>query len=396
MLKLKHEPKDFLVEEISDITLSKTGNFSIYKLTKENLETIELIKHIAFENNISLSEIGYAGIKDKRAITTQYISTPKNKPLQKLKGKGFSLTYVGNSNSNIETGNLESNKFTITIRNINDFELNNFEKYKEYVTMGVPNYFDSQRFGSHLESEFIGKLVLEKKCEEAVYLFLYLSYLKLYTNPNNKNSNKKSNKGSKKPYSKEKFYTLISNFEKNLPYPYYNSLKSVFKLTQNFKQVFLKIPKKQQELFVMAYQSYLFNECVKEVLVKHIGTKNIEKVPYEAGVLFFQTNFTRRVEGIKSFPLIGRKDEFNEFEEEIISTILQREHLEFSAIKSLSKTGVFLKTQHRNLFTIPKNFKVEEVEEEDFQGKERTKIVLSFELEKGAYATNIIKFLFRK
>ena len=392
MLKLKHEPKDFIVEEISNITLSKTGTFNIYKLTKENLETIELIKHIAFENNISLQEIGYAGIKDKRAITTQYISTPKNKPLKKLKGRGYSLTLIGNSNSNIETGDLVSNKFTITIRNINDFELKNFEKYKEYVTIGVPNYFDSQRFGSYLEGEFIGKLVLEKKWEEAVYLFLYLSYLKLYTNPNNK----KSNKNSKKPYSKEKFYSLISNFEKILPYPYYNSLKSVFKSTQNFKQVFLKIPKKQQELFVMAYQSYLFNECVKEVLVKHIGTKNIEKVSYEAGVLFFPINFSRKVEGINSFPLIGRKDEFTQFEEEIISTILQRENLDFSAIKSLSKTGVFLKTQHRNLFTIPKNFKVEEGGEEYFQGKKRTKIVLSFELEKGAYATNIIKFLFRK
>lgn len=396
MLKLKHEPKDFIVEEIPNITLSKTGTFTIYKLTKENLETIELIKKIAFENNILLQEIGYAGIKDKRAITTQYISTPKNKPLKKLKGKGYSLTLIGNSNSNIETGDLVSNKFTITIRNINDFELNNFEKYKELISTGAPNYFDSQRFGSYLEGEFIGKLVLEKKWEEAVYLFLYLSYLKLYTNPNNKKSNKESNKNSKKPFSREKFYSLISNFEKNLPYPYYNSLKSVFKSTQNFKQVFLKIPRKQRELFVMAYQSYLFNECVKEVLVKHIGTKNIEKVSYEAGVLFFQTNFTRRVESIKSFPLIGRKDEFTQFEEEIISTILQRDHLEFSAIKSLSKTGAFLKTQHRNVFTIPKNFKVEEIEKENFQGKKRVKIVLSFELEKGAYATNIIKFLFRK
>ncbi|MCH8519459.1 MAG: tRNA pseudouridine(13) synthase TruD, partial [Nanoarchaeota archaeon] len=220
--------------------------------------------------------------------------------------------------------------------------------------------------------------------EEAVYLFLYLSYLKL--NSNNRH-----------PYSKERFIKLVSNFEKKLQFPYYNSLKTTFDTTKNFKDTFLKIPKKQRELFVMAYQSYLFNECIKEVLASSIGRKNLEKVNYEAGFLYFLKNSQKNVELPLSFSLIGRKDEFNDFEKEIISTILQREKIEFSLIKSLSKTGVFLKTHQRNILTIPQHFKVETIVEEDFlKSKNRKTITISFELEKGSYATNIIKFLFRK
>ncbi|MCH8520016.1 MAG: tRNA pseudouridine(13) synthase TruD, partial [Nanoarchaeota archaeon] len=153
MLKLKYEPKDFVVEEISDLKLVKNGAFKIYKLKKENLETIELIKNIAFSNNLTINDIGYAGIKDKRAITTQYISIPSNKHIELLKGKNYSLTLIGTTNKQIETGDLISNKFTITIRNINDFEFNNFQKYKDYIQSGIMNYFDSQRFGSYFNGE---------------------------------------------------------------------------------------------------------------------------------------------------------------------------------------------------------------------------------------------------
>ena len=72
-----HNSRDFIVEEIPLYPFSNNGEHRILKLRKKNINTLECIKLIAKSLNIKEKDIGYAGLKDKNALTYQYISIPK-------------------------------------------------------------------------------------------------------------------------------------------------------------------------------------------------------------------------------------------------------------------------------------------------------------------------------
>ncbi|WP_252981519.1 tRNA pseudouridine(13) synthase TruD [Aliarcobacter butzleri] len=74
--KFIQNEEDFIVEE-QPIKFSLSGNFLVLKIKKTNCDTWELIDRIAKFLNVYSNEIGYAGLKDKRATTTQYITIPK-------------------------------------------------------------------------------------------------------------------------------------------------------------------------------------------------------------------------------------------------------------------------------------------------------------------------------
>ena len=75
--KFVQNEEDFIVEE-QPIKFSGAGSFLVLKIVKSNCDTWELIDRLAKFLNVFSNEIGYAGLKDKRATTTQYITIPKN------------------------------------------------------------------------------------------------------------------------------------------------------------------------------------------------------------------------------------------------------------------------------------------------------------------------------
>ena len=82
---------DFIVEE-QPIRFKNQGNFLVLKVIKKNQNTWDLIEKMANFLKCYPNEIGYAGLKDKHATTTQYITIPKKeeakpKPPRKIKIK---------------------------------------------------------------------------------------------------------------------------------------------------------------------------------------------------------------------------------------------------------------------------------------------------------------------
>ena len=74
----KQSPRDFVVEEIPLYSFDGEGAHWIVKVRKKNLTTFELIKFFSSYFGVKSSEIGYAGLKDKNALTIQYLSFPKH------------------------------------------------------------------------------------------------------------------------------------------------------------------------------------------------------------------------------------------------------------------------------------------------------------------------------
>src|SRR4051812_22912545 len=93
-MKLKTTPDDFEVEELSEFKLGSGGSFAVYLLTKRSLGTPEAITAIADRWNLSRRQISYGGLKDKHAVTRQWV-TIQHGPRRDMKQDHFTLAYQG-------------------------------------------------------------------------------------------------------------------------------------------------------------------------------------------------------------------------------------------------------------------------------------------------------------
>lgn len=152
---IKESLDDFKVKEVIDLDLSK-GKYVYFLMKKKNWNTLNAIKKISKRANIDIKRIGYAGSKDKNAITEQYISLfdVRREKIETLKIKDIWLKFVGYGDKQIGLGSLKGNSFRITIKDIDSFE-------KIYF---IENYFDEQRFS--MGNIDIGKMIVKKQFKE--------------------------------------------------------------------------------------------------------------------------------------------------------------------------------------------------------------------------------------
>ena len=189
---LKLWPQDFIVEEImsdgnvatvtrenildSEIILEQ-GSTTFATLVKCGLSTIEVVEYLAKQLGCDRKAIGYAGIKDKDALTSQRISFRKVS-LQKLKNVSssyFFLKDVVAGKGVVATADLQGNRFTVLVRTEQSFfETASFENFVENLKTvqqhGFANFFYLQRFGTpRLANYHWGLSILKGDYRQAVY-----------------------------------------------------------------------------------------------------------------------------------------------------------------------------------------------------------------------------------
>ena len=152
---LKTLPEDFIVREISDPPRQKdNGDYSIATVTARNWETNRMVRLMSRSMGISRDRIGFAGTKDKRAITTQLMSVYGTEELwQKVDLKDLKIENIYRGARGIEIGDLIGNDFEISVKNctmdpsqIRETVDSDISIIKQ--TGGFPNYFGVQRFGA--------------------------------------------------------------------------------------------------------------------------------------------------------------------------------------------------------------------------------------------------------
>ena len=162
--KFVQNEEDFVVEE-QPIKFSGAGSFLVLKIVKNNCDTWELIDRLAKFLNVFSNEIGYAGLKDKRATTIQYITIPKkySKEIKLFRSKKIQILDTFLHNAKLNIGDLEGNRFKINLHNVEIEDINHIQKILKIITRdGMPNYFGYQRFGK----EVVDNLA---KAKEVVY-----------------------------------------------------------------------------------------------------------------------------------------------------------------------------------------------------------------------------------
>lgn len=119
---IKTKPSDFFVREITNREEGEEEKYLIAELTKETWDTHSVIIEISRRLGVSRNRIGFAGTKDKFAVTTQKISIwgtdIDEKELERVKITDVSLKIIGRSNKAVSLGDLYGNKFEIVIRGI--------------------------------------------------------------------------------------------------------------------------------------------------------------------------------------------------------------------------------------------------------------------------------------
>jgi len=385
-MKLKQLSTDFIVEEIPSIEISQEKDeHAIFLLEKKEIDTFDAVRLISKKLRVPLFEIGYAGLKDRHALAKQYISIPTHYKIQNTKIGTLNIQLVGYNRKKIKIGDLNGNKFTITVRDVKENELDNVSKRAETISCcGVPNYFDSQRFGSVIGNEFIAKYVIKKEYEQAVkrYLTAYL-----------KSEPKKIKDEKRKILAQWNDLRNVTVWNKT-----FATVIKEYVNTNSWLAAYKKIPAHLREMFVNAYQSYMWNECVKEVLKKCVEKKKLYPVEYAVGSLLFYKDLSEQeIQKIPStFGTASEKVNFSEYEKHIINNVLLQEGITLTDLAIEEKTGNFFKTRARSIIIIPENFIISNPAKDELNSNKTSKykIEISFSLPKGSYATIVTKRLF--
>jgi tRNA pseudouridine13 synthase len=143
-------PEDFCVDEVPLYAASGTGEHQYLRVQKRLLTTPELVRRVARALDINDRDIGYAGLKDKHAVTTQWLSVHTKvavSPDLNL-GEGAKILDVSRHENKLRTGHLLGNRFTITLVSVHEQALERARAIEGRLReRGLPNYFGAQRFG---------------------------------------------------------------------------------------------------------------------------------------------------------------------------------------------------------------------------------------------------------
>lgn len=146
---LKLEPEDFQVSEVLGFEPSGEGEHLFLQIRKNNLTTEALVKDVAKALSVAVRDVGYCGLKDKMAITDQWLSVtwPIKEPIPSLLGASWQVITAVRHNKKLKRGIHQANNFVIRLKNITGDLLQLEENLQTVKQEGFPNYFGDQRFG---------------------------------------------------------------------------------------------------------------------------------------------------------------------------------------------------------------------------------------------------------
>ncbi|WP_131782454.1 tRNA pseudouridine(13) synthase TruD [Legionella gresilensis] len=178
--QFKLEPEDFQVIEYFNEEFSGAGEHTLLKIEKRGLTTEEVVKSLSRLINKPIKQISYAGLKDRQALTIQWLSihTPGEiiPGIETLQAPGWKVIETTRHIKKLKPGFLTGNHFNIRLKNLTEPE--QFKQRSEQIKiMGVPNYFGEQRFGRDAGNLFKAKdiLVENRKIKDRFLRGMYCS-----------------------------------------------------------------------------------------------------------------------------------------------------------------------------------------------------------------------------
>ncbi len=179
-------PEDFVVEEIPRIHPEGHGGHLWLWVEKRSANTDWVARELAKVVGCPQREVGYAGLKDRHAVTTQWFSVPSSETTLASHGdieiEGVRILERIRHTRKLKRGTLNGNRFELIIRDFTDDADRTEQRLEQIRASGVPNYFGPQRFGHQGRNVDQGFRLLKKKArlkrnKRSIYLSAIRSFL---------------------------------------------------------------------------------------------------------------------------------------------------------------------------------------------------------------------------
>lgn len=167
--RIKAEPEDFVVDEIPLYQPSGSGEHLYLWIEKRDLTGERLLDHLARGLGVSARDIGMAGLKDRRAVTRQFVSVPRSAEsrLSAVDGAGVRILSARPHGNKLRTGHLAGNRFEVRIRDVDLTAAEALPALLHHLAEhGVPNFYGEQRFGLDGETLQLGERLLRGEQSE--------------------------------------------------------------------------------------------------------------------------------------------------------------------------------------------------------------------------------------
>lgn len=292
-------------------------DYTHFVLYKENKDTMEAIYNLAASVNTRPSNFASAGVKDRRAVTSQWISCwrlePKRLVAAVRRYNKHPFIKVGNfcfKKEPLRLGHLNGNRFDIVVRNLihnslGEESINNaMNAIKEN---GFINYFGLQRFGTRtIQTHEVGLAILQGQWEKAVDLILSYRFddnmhppiIKELDRPESLNSGDcnssapPASEGRNKSDSSKRYHNDASQHNsfidlwkskldaeivfKKYPHFRYSNEGTIMKFlskseesSRDYMNALISLPRSTRSMYVHSYQSLIWNKAVTYRLKKH-------------------------------------------------------------------------------------------------------------------------------
>lgn len=383
VIKSRHE--DFIVREITSKGVrlepdtlyaplaiqeeeASDGRFVTFVLQKRGWDTTHALIELAKRFRRGRKSIGYAGNKDKSAVTVQLASIYGADPdtLMKVSMKDIKINGAWRSNG-VALGSNLGNSFSVKIRQTHDTQ--NLDAIVSELNGVFPNYFDRQRFGYRLNNFRVGMHILNNELEEAAISFL--------TDCSNETDTEVID-ARKRLADDRDFRGALGYFPRHLRYE--RTMIEYLSRHENYANAIRALPRGIAIMFIHAVEALIFNAALES---------RIKNRDYEAKV-YCTRNFYGfpEAESITSDPedtfplgsLIGYetgKDYISPYEAEVMERLeLSENSFKIRSLPEVSMRGA-LRTLHAPMRDV--GYKVSEDE-----------VDVGFSIPAGSYATIFI------
>lgn len=374
--QLKRKAEDFIVDEIlDDVTEERwkdkidrirghgpsreKGKYLWLTMKKHDMDFFKAIDLLAGSLRISTRSVSYSGTKDRRAVTSQTVSVlgADDGDVRKIAIPGMELCDFRYRRRHVKLGEHSGNRFRITIRNVGPDDVpGTRERIENIIRKGIVNYFGEQRFGSlRKANDTVGRYLVMGDFENAV-----MSFLTITSDSEPENTSKARTKllrtgdigsaAEEFPHVLDHELAMINHLA-GRPYDHIGALR--------------RLPLRLLKLFVHAYQSHIWN-----LAAKACSSNSPEQV---------------------TIPLVGYKTKLERYGKVkgIVARIMKKEGVEAGMFRNKAFPRLSSAGSSRDLFAYPRDLSYEFRDDDMNQGKK--KMVLSFELGKGSYATELVR-----
>lgn len=151
---IRQNLEDFFVQEIPLYEPSGEGDHIFFEAQKVDLTTREAVRRMAEALGVSPRDVGYAGLKDRKAVTRQLFTVPAGngvdeERIMRLEVEGLMPQWAARHGNKLRVGHLAGNRFAVRIRgNVNPTDVVRLRPVLDRLAKdGLPNYYGEQRFG---------------------------------------------------------------------------------------------------------------------------------------------------------------------------------------------------------------------------------------------------------